>query len=62
MTFNREQLISDYVDQIIDNMSTKDLMCIVGDQLEEDLSSYTDEELLEEIKEYYPEMLEDVAV
>ncbi len=62
MTFNREQLISDYVDRIIDNMSTKDLMCIVGDQLEEDLSSYTDEELLEEIKEYYPEMLEDVAV
>ena len=47
MTMNREQLISDYVDRIIDNMSTKDLMCIVADQLEENLSSYTDDELLD---------------
>jgi hypothetical protein len=32
---NRQQLVSDYVDRILDNMSTKDLMRIVGDQLEE---------------------------
>jgi len=34
--FNRDQLISDYVDQILDNMTTKDLMQIVGSQLEEE--------------------------
>lgn len=56
---NREQLISEYVDRILDNMSTKDLMRIVGDQLEENLSSYSDDELIAEVNEYYPELLED---
>lgn len=59
MTFDRESLISDYVDRILDNMSTKDLMRIVGDQLEENLSSYSDEELRTEVEEYYPELLEE---
>jgi len=40
-------------------MSTKDLMRIVGDQIEENLSSYSDEELIDEVGEYYPELLED---
>jgi hypothetical protein len=57
-TFNRDQLISDYVDRILDNMSTKDLLRIVGDQLEENFSSYTDEELLSEVEEYYPDLVE----
>lgn len=55
----RCELISDYVDRVLDNMSTKDLMRIVGDQLEENLMAYNDEELLTEIEEYYPELLED---
>lgn len=58
MTIDRNTLISDYVDRILDNMSTKDLMRIVGDQLEENLSSYSDEELINEVTEYYPELLE----
>ena len=57
MTINREQLISDYVDRVLDNMSTKDLIRIVGDQMEENFSSYTDEELIAEVEEYYPELL-----
>lgn len=57
--FKREQIISDYVDRIVDNMSTKDLMRIVGDQLEENFNSYTDQELISEIEENYPELLED---
>lgn len=57
--FNRNQLISDYVDRILDNMTTKDLMQIVGTQLEENLESYSDEELLTEIGDHYPELLTD---
>jgi len=57
--FNRDELIEKYVDRILDNMSTKDLMRIVGDQLEENLQSYSDEELIGEITEYYPELLEE---
>jgi vacuolar-type H+-ATPase subunit E/Vma4 len=56
---NRQQLISDYVDQVLDNMSTKDLVRIVAEQLEENLAKYSDEELLTEITEYFPELLED---
>jgi hypothetical protein len=55
--FNRQALIQEYVDRILDNMSTKDLMRIVGDQLEENFSTYSDEELLTEVEEYYPELL-----
>lgn len=56
--FNRQQLIEEYVDRILDNMSTKDLMRIVGDQLEENFSTYSDDELITEVTEYYPELLE----
>jgi hypothetical protein len=56
--FNREELVQEYVDRVLDNYSIKDLMRIVGDQLEENLSSYTDEELINEVTEYYPELLE----
>ena len=56
---NRQELLDAYIDRILDNMSTKDLMRIVGDQIEESLSDYTDEELISEVEEYYPELLED---
>ena len=56
-TSKRDQLISDYVDLVLDNMSTKDLMRIVGEQLNDNLSEYTDEELISEIKDYYPELI-----
>jgi len=54
---NRQELLDAYIDRILDNMSTKDLMRIVGDQIEENLSGYTDEELINEVTEYYPELL-----
>ena len=57
---NRQELLDAYIDRILDNMSTKDLMRIVGDQIEENLSSYSDDELISEVSEYYPELLEDV--
>lgn len=59
---NRQALVEAYIDRVLDNMSTKDLIRIVGDQLEENISSYTDEELISEIEDYYPELLEGVTV
>ena len=58
-TFDRQQLIEAYIDRLLDNMSTKDLLRIVGDQMEENLTSYTDEELISEVQEYYPDLIED---
>lgn len=46
---NREQLIQDYIERVVDNMSTKDLVRIVWEQLEENLEMYSDEELLTEV-------------
>jgi len=58
-TFDREALVEAYIDRLLDNMSTKDLLQIVGDQMEENLTSYTDEELISEVESYYPDLLED---
>ena len=58
---NREELTQAYIDRVIDNMNTKDLVRIVWEQLEENLGSYSDEELITEVEEYYPELLEEDA-
>jgi hypothetical protein len=57
-TFDREALVEAYIDRLLDNMSTKDLLRIVGDQMEENLVSYTDEELISEVESYYPDLLD----
>ena len=57
-TFDREALVEAYIDRLLDNMSTKDLLRIVGDQMEENITSYTDEELISEVESYYPDLLE----
>jgi hypothetical protein len=62
MTINREQLIADYAQQILDGMDMKTMECFVYDTLKDNLSSYSDEELIAEITEYNPELLEDVTV
>jgi len=59
MTINREELTQAYIDRVIDNMNTKDLVRIVWEQLEENLALYSEEELITEVEEYYPELLED---
>jgi len=57
-TFDRQALVEAYIDRLLDNMSTKDLLRIVGDQMEENLISYTDEELISEVESYYPDLLD----
>ena len=62
MSFNRDSLIADYAQQILDGMDMKTMECFVYDTLKDNLSSYSDEELIEEVAEYNPELLEDVTV
>ena len=57
-TATRERLVNTYIDAILDNMSTSDLMKMVGGYLDEQFASYTDEELISEIEEFSPELLE----
>jgi len=59
MSFDRAQLVEDYIQQIIDGMDFKTMECFVYDTLKDNLVPYTDEELIEEVKEYNPELLEE---
>ena len=59
MTFNREELIADYAQQILDGMDMKTMECFVYDTLVSNLESYDDEDLINEVKEYNPELLEE---
>ena len=55
---NRDQLQNDYIESIIDGMDHKDLWQFVYDTMEQNLETYSDEELVTEVKDYYPELLE----
>jgi hypothetical protein len=59
---NKAELIDAYAQQILDGMDMKTMECFVYDTLKDNLSSYSDEELIEEVTEYNPELLEDVTV
>ena len=55
---NRDQLQNDYIESIIDGMDHKSMYQYVYDMLEQSLETYSDEELVTEVKDYYPELLE----
>tara|TARA_B100000085_G_scaffold193364_1_gene177234 strand:- start:156 stop:362 length:207 start_codon:yes stop_codon:yes gene_type:complete len=54
----RDELQDAYINEIIDSMDLKDLIRIVYDNLEQNLEQYTVDELIEEVEEYYPHLLE----
>jgi hypothetical protein len=62
MSIDRDSLIADYAQQILDGMDMKTMECFVYDTLRDNLSSYSDQELIDEVTEYNPELLEDVTV
>jgi len=59
MSFNREQLVEDYIQQLIEGMDMKTMECLVYDTLKDNLATYNDEQLITEVEEYNPELLED---
>ena len=56
---NRDQLQNDYIESIIEGMDHKSMYQFVYDTMEQNLEAYSDEELKTEVKDYYPELLED---
>ena len=55
---DRDNLQDAYINEIIDGMDIKDLMRIVYDNLEQNFETYSVDELIEEVEEYYPHLLE----
>ena len=56
---NRRAIQDAMIDRIIDGMDTRDMYTFIGDILEEQFDGYTDEQLLTEVTENYPDLLEE---
>jgi hypothetical protein len=56
---DRDQLQNDYIERIIDGMDHKDLWQYVYDSLEQNFERYSEQELITEVEDYYPELLEE---
>ena len=55
---NRDQLQNDYIESIIDGMDHKDIWQFVYETLEQNFDKYTCEEIIGEVEEYYPDLLD----
>ena len=57
-SMNRSELLDTYIETIIDGMDHKTMYQYVYDMLEQNFETYSEEELMTEVKEYYPHILE----
>ena len=58
MIMNKDDLIDAYAQKLLDSMDMKTMEIFVYDTLVENLTNYTEEELITEVTDYYPELLE----
>jgi len=54
----RDKLQDDYIHEIMNDMDLKSLRALAADFLSKEYDAYSTEELIEDVKEYYPELLE----
>ena len=55
---NREELISAFVHRIIDGMDFQTLWTYALESMQENYAQFSDEQLLAEVSEFYPDLLE----
>ena len=56
---NRSELQQELINNVIDGMDFKTMWQVLYDFMDESYGKFSDEELMEEVKEYYPELLEE---
>ena len=56
---DRDELQTAYIERIIDGMDHKDLWAFVYDNLNDSFDKYSVNELINEVEEYHPDLLED---
>ena len=56
---NRQELQSEMINQVIEDMDLNTMWAALADFMSESYDKYSDAELTEEVKEYYPHLLED---
>ena len=57
-SMNRSELQEQLIKQTIEGMDFKTMWSVLYDFMDESYDKYSDEELLEEVKEYYPDLLD----
>ena len=55
---DRDELQTAYVDSIIDGMDIEGLEQLAKDYLNDNFDKYTVDEIIAEVEEYYPDLLE----
>jgi len=55
---DRDELQANYINRILDGLDIKDMMAILYDQFDENFDKYSVNELIEEVNEYYPDLLD----
>ena len=55
---NRDELQDAMINQILDDMDIKTMMAILYDNMSESYDKYSVDELIAEVEEYYPQLLE----
>ena len=59
---DRDALQDDMIQQILDDMDIKTMMAILYDNMSESYDKYSTDELIAEVEEYYPHLLEESEV
>ncbi len=59
LLMNRSELQDDLITQMLDDMDLKTMASLLYDYMNHNYDKYTEEELIEEVEEYYPHILED---
>ena len=59
MNMNRSEIQQELINNVIDGMDHKTMWQVLFDFMDQSYDKYTDEELMEEVKEYYPHILEE---
>ena len=56
---NRQELQQELINNVIDGMDFKTMWSVLYDFMDESYDKFSDEELMEEVNEFYPELLEE---
>lgn len=56
---NRDELLNEYVGEVINGLDLDVIYTLAFDALRDHMNKFSDEELLKEVTEYYPHLLEE---
>ena len=59
MNMNRSEIQQELINNMIDGMDHTTMWQVLFDFMDQSYDKYTDEELMEEVNEYYPHILEE---